>query len=78
VIPPASTGRERIKRIVVKSKLHTYKGTRSSLIVALRMLEIVLIILIDPKIEEAPAKCKLKIARSTQFPLWPNLLDKGG
>jgi len=30
-----------------------------------------------PKIDEAPAKCKLKIAKSTDGPLWACTLDKG-
>lgn len=34
--------------------------------------------LIAPKIDEAPAKCKLKIAKSTAGPECPKLLDKGG
>ena len=33
-----------------------------------RILKIVVIKLIAPKIEEAPAKCKLKIAKSTEPP----------
>jgi hypothetical protein len=33
-----------------------------------RMFKIVTIILIEPKIEEAPAICMLKIAKSTEGP----------
>jgi len=43
-----------------------------------RMLKIVTIILIDPKIEEAPAKCILRIAKSTEGPAWPLMLLNGG
>jgi len=34
--------------------------------------------LIEPKIEDAPAKCKEKIARSTEDPICEIFLDKGG
>lgn len=34
--------------------------------------------LIAPKIEAAPERCKLKIARSTAPPEWAVILDKGG
>lgn len=33
---------------------------------------------IAPKIEEAPERCKLKIAKSTDPPEWAVILDKGG
>jgi hypothetical protein len=39
---------------------------------------IVEIKLIAPRIEDAPARCKLKIARSTLNLEWNNILDKGG
>jgi hypothetical protein len=39
---------------------------------------IVVIKLIAPKIEDAPAKCKEKIARSTEGPAWARFLAKGG
>jgi len=34
--------------------------------------------LIEPKIELAPAKCKLKIAKSTALPGCPRVLERGG
>jgi hypothetical protein len=34
--------------------------------------------LIAPKIEDTPAKCKLKIDKLTDAPLWAILLAKGG
>jgi hypothetical protein len=34
--------------------------------------------LIAPKIEDIPAKCKLKIAKSTDGPLWDCIPDSGG
>jgi hypothetical protein len=42
------------------------------------MLKIVLIKFIAPKIEEAPAKCKLKIARSTAGPECASAALNGG
>ena len=42
------------------------------------MLKIVQMKLIAPKIEDAPDKCKLKMAKSTDPPEWAVALDKGG
>ena len=42
------------------------------------MLATVEIKLMAPKIEEAPAKCKEKIARSTEGPECARLDDRGG
>jgi len=38
----------------------------------------VVIKFIAPNIEEAPAKCKLKIAKSTEPPEWLSIEDSGG
>lgn len=43
-----------------------------------RILKIVVIKLIAPKIEDNPAKCSEKIAKSTDAPLCPKVLLKGG
>jgi len=45
------------------------RGTRSKIILFGRILTIVVIKLIEPKIEDTPAKCKEKIARSTAAPV---------
>lgn len=42
------------------------------------MFKIVVIKLIAPKIEEIPAKCKLKIAKSTAAEEWLCILLNGG
>ena len=42
------------------------------------MLKIVQIKLIAPSIDEAPDKCKLKIAKSTEPPECAVILDSGG
>jgi len=56
----------------------TNKGVLSKFITDVRILRIVVIKLIAPKIEEIPAKCKEKIVRSTEELPWNKLLDKGG
>jgi hypothetical protein len=68
VIAPANTGRDSNNKIAVKNTDHTNKGTRSQVIPGLRILIIVVIKLIAPKIELAPAKWSLKIAKSTEAP----------
>jgi hypothetical protein len=42
------------------------------------MLIIVVIKLTAPRIEEAPAKCKLKIDKSTEAPAWAIPAESGG
>ena len=56
VIAPAKTGRERRSRRAVIPTDHTKRGIRSRDILAARMLAIVVIKLIAPRIELAPAK----------------------
>lgn len=68
VMAPASTGRDSNKRTAVIKTDHTNKGIESKVILALRIFRIVVIKLIAPKIEEAPAKWRLKIAKSTENP----------
>jgi len=66
---PAKTGRERSKRTVVITTDQTNKGIRSSVIPLARILITVVIKFTDPRIDEIPAKCKEKIAKSTEAPL---------
>jgi len=68
VIAPASTGSDKRSRIVVKKTDQTNKFSRSQVIPGARILITVVIKLIAPKIEEIPATCKEKIARSTPAP----------
>jgi hypothetical protein len=75
---PASTGRDKRRRIAVKNTDHTNRGVRSHDIPAARILIIVVIKFTAPRIEEAPAKCKLKIERSTDAPAWAIPEDRGG
>jgi hypothetical protein len=57
---------------------HTNNGIRSKVIPLDRILITVVIKFTDPKIDEIPARCKEKIAKSTDAPLWAILEDKGG
>jgi len=78
VIAPASTGSERSSKIVVKNIDQTNRGSRSMVMPGARMLRIVVMNFIDAIIEDAPAKCKEKIARSTEPPACAVGPDKGG
>jgi len=78
VIAPASTGRERSSKITVIFTDHTNRGIRSNNIPLVRMLMMVEIKLIAPRIDEAPAKCNEKIVISTEAPLWEMFDDRGG
>jgi hypothetical protein len=55
VIAPAKTGRDKSKRIAVNNTDHTNKGIMSIVIPDERMFKIVVIKLIAPKMEDAPA-----------------------
>lgn len=78
VIAPAKTGSDnRSKRAVITTD-QTNKGIRSRVIPEDRILITVVIKFTAPKIEEIPAKCKEKIAKSTEAPPWAIPADKGG
>lgn len=68
VIAPARTGSESNKRTTVILTAHTNNGTRSRRRPFHRILTTVVIKLIAPRIEEIPARCREKIARSTEGP----------
>jgi len=68
VIAPPRTGSESSKRNEVIRTAQTYNGNRCIVRPGDLILKIVVIKFIDPKIEEAPDKCRLKIARSTEGP----------
>jgi hypothetical protein len=55
VIAPAKTGRDSKRRIAVSKTDHTKRGIKSIVILKVRIFKIVVIKLIAPKIEEAPA-----------------------
>lgn len=78
MIAPARTGRERRSRNVVINTDHTNKGSRSKEIPGARILITVVIKLIEARIDEAPARCREKIARSTDPPACAMFLESGG
>lgn len=78
MIAPARTGKDKTSKKVVSNTLQINKGSRSKEVNEFRILMIVEIKLIEPKIDLAPAKCREKMAKSTANPLCPNLLDRGG
>jgi len=57
---PARTGNDKSSKIVVINTDHTNKGICSILIFKGRIFIIVVIKLIEPKIEEIPARCREK------------------
>ena len=68
VIAPANTGKDNNNNKAVIPTDHTNKGTRSIRMPEPRIFIIVVIKLIEAKIDEIPAKCKEKIAKSTDGP----------
>jgi len=78
VMAPASTGRDNRRRTAVIKTDQTKRGIESKVIEEDRMFMIVVMKLIAPRMEEAPAKCKLKIAKSTEKPEWKRFPAKGG
>jgi len=68
VMAPAKTGRDKSKRMAVINTDQTNKGIRSNVIPPERILITVVIKFTAPKIEEIPARCKEKIAKSTEAP----------
>ena len=73
---PASTGiASRIRNAVIRID-QTNSGIRNIVIPGARMLKTVVMKLIAPRIEEAPARCSDRIAKSTAAPGCP-LVDSG-
>jgi hypothetical protein len=75
---PARTGKDKSKRMAVRKTDHTNKGVRSQDIPAVRILIMVVMKFTAPRIDEAPAKCSLKIDKSTEAPAWAIPADRGG
>lgn len=78
VIAPAKTGRDNKSRTAVIRTAQANKGIWSSIIPKERKLPTVEIKFTAPKIDLAPARCKEKIAKSTDAPACAIFLDKGG
>jgi hypothetical protein len=78
VIAPAKTGKDnKSKKAVIKTD-QTNKGKRKKSKPFARILIMVTIKLIAPAMEEAPERCKLKIAKSTDGPEWASIPLNGG
>ena len=78
VIAPARTGKDKSNKKAVTNIDHANNGILCKVIPGVRMLSIVVIKLTAPKIDEAPAKCKLNIAKSIAGPGCPAFEDNGG
>jgi len=78
VIPPANTGKDNKSKNAVIKIDQTNKGNLCMVIPRALILKIVEIKLIAPDIEAIPARCKLKIAKSTAGPECEIAPDKGG
>jgi len=78
VMAPAKTGKDRRSNTAVIKTDHTNSGIESRVREEERIFIMVVMKLIAPKIEEIPAKCRLKIAKSTEIPEWNMLSASGG
>lgn len=78
VIAAANTGKAKRSMIAVISTDQTNKGILNMGIDFGFILMHVVMKLIAPRMEEAPARCKEKIARSTEGPEWTKFPDRGG
>lgn len=78
MIHPASTGKDNNSKIAVIKTDHTYKLIRFIVSAFKRIISIVVIKFIAPAIEDTPAKCKLKILKSTEAPEWASSALNGG
>jgi len=68
VIAPASTGSDNNNNTAVIKTAHTNRGSLCIVIPGALILIIVVIKFIAPNIDDIPARCKLKIAKSTEPP----------
>src|SRR3954466_12289510 len=73
VIAPASTGSDSSSRKAVTSTDHTNSGILCRVMPGARMLKMVVMKLIAPRIELAPARCIEKITISTDGPADPDV-----
>ena len=78
VIAPANTGKDNNNKNAVIKTDYTNKGRLWKDELFTRMLKMVQMKLIAPKIEDAPDKCQLNMAKSTEPPEWAVALDNGG
>lgn len=67
-MPAARTGRDRSSKTAVIKTDQTNRGVWYCVVEGGFMFRIVVIKLMAPRIEETPARCREKIARSTEGP----------
>ena len=75
---PAKTGKDNNNKIAVTKIAQANKGNLCKDIPGALIFKTVAIKLIAPNREEIPAKCKEKIAKSTEAPECDCILAKGG
>ena len=78
VMAPAKTGNDKSNRNVVTRIDQTNRGIRCKVKPGALILRMVVMKFIELKIDDAPARCKLNITKSTAGPGCPAELDKGG
>ena len=78
VIAAAKTGSDNNNKKAVIKTAHTNKGVKFIFIPGTLILNIVTIKLIAPNRDETPARCKLKIAKSTEAPACASIEANGG
>lgn len=78
VIAPARTGRDNNSSRAVMAIDHTNSGIRSGFILFGFMLIVVVIKFTAPRMEDTPARCSEKMAKSTDAPAWAIPLARGG
>lgn len=78
MMPAASTGSASKRRTAVISTDHTKSGVWYCVSVGGFMLMQVVMKLIAPRIDEAPARCREKITRSTEAPACDRFAARGG
>lgn len=78
VIAPANTGKDNNNNRAVIPTDHTNRGICSDVILIGFILMIVEIKLTAPRMEDTPARCKEKIAKSTEAPACAIPLANGG
>jgi len=78
VIAPARTGSDRSNKRAVMAIDHTNSGIRSGFILLGFILIVVVMKFTAPRIHDTPAKCREKIAKSTDAPARVIPLARGG
>lgn len=78
VMPAARTGSDSRRRTAVIRTDHTNRGVWYWVMPGGFMLRIVVMKLMAPRIEETPARCRAKMAKSTEAPACAKFPASGG